>query len=97
MDGGLRFDRDARNIAHLGFHNVRPDEAEQALAGDLMDLEHNVTPDGEERWTAVGQTGAGRVLVIVWTTLEDGSHRAITAYPATKGLEAVYFRLTKGE
>jgi uncharacterized DUF497 family protein len=97
MYGGLRFDWDTLNITHLGSHNVRPDEAEQALAGDLMDLEHNVTPDGEERWTAVGQTTAGRVLVVVWTMLEDGSYRTITAYPATKGLEAVYFRATKRE
>jgi uncharacterized DUF497 family protein len=97
MDGGLRFAWDTHNIAHLAVHDVRPDEAEHVLAGDLMDLDHNVTPGGEERWTAVGQTVAGRVLVIVWTILEDGSYRAITAYPATKGLEAVYFRLTKGE
>ena len=62
-----------------------------------MDLDYNVTPEGEERCTAVGQTSAGRVLVIVWTTLEDGSYRTITAYPATKGLEAVYFRVRKGE
>jgi uncharacterized DUF497 family protein len=75
---------------------VRPDEAEQVLAGDLMDLNHNATPDGEERWTAVGRTLTGRILVVVWTILEDGSHRTITAYPATKGLEAVYFCLTRG-
>jgi uncharacterized DUF497 family protein/predicted DNA binding CopG/RHH family protein len=81
MDGGLRFDWDTHNITHLGSHNVRPDEAEQVLAEDLADLEHNVTPESEERWTAVGQTGAGRVLVIVWTMLEDGSSRTIAAYP----------------
>jgi uncharacterized DUF497 family protein len=61
-----------------------------------MDLNHNVTPDGEERWTAGGQTLNGRTLVVVWTILEDGSHRTITAYPATKGLEAVYLRLRRG-
>ena len=97
MSGGFRFDWDTLNIAHLASHNVHPGEAEQALGGDLMDLNHNITPDGEERWTAAGQTTAGRVLVIVWTMLEDGSYRTITAYPATKGLEAVYFRVTKGE
>lgn len=62
-----------------------------------MDLDFNATQEGEQRWTAVGQTLAGRVLVIVWTLLEDGTYRIITVYPATKGLEAVYFRLTKGE
>jgi uncharacterized DUF497 family protein len=83
--------------SHLAFHIVHPIEAEQVLAGDLMDLDHNVTPAGEERWIAVGQTVASRVFVIVWTILEDGAYRAVTAYPATKGLGAVYFRLTKGE
>lgn len=96
MDGGLRFAWDAHNIAHLAVHNVRPDEAEQALAGDVVDLDHSFTPDGEERWTAVGRTSAGRVLVVVWTMFEEGSYRPITAFPATKGLEAVYYRLTKG-
>jgi uncharacterized DUF497 family protein len=96
MDGGLQFDWDTHNITHLASHHVRPDEGEQVLAGDLMDLNHNVTPSGEERWTAVGQTLTGRILVVVWTILEDESHRIITAYPATKGLEAVYLRLTRG-
>ena len=97
MGGDLCFDWDSHNISHLALHNIRPDEAEQALASDLVDLDYNVTPDGEQRWTALGQTFAGRVLVIVWTLLEDGCYRTVTAYPATKGLEAVYFRLTKGE
>src|SRR5260370_34427032 len=97
MGEGFLFDWDAHNIDHLAQHDVRPQEAEEALASDVMDLDHNITADGEERWTAVGQTLAGRLLVIVWTVLEDGSYRPITAYPATKGLEAVYFRLTKGE
>jgi uncharacterized DUF497 family protein len=97
MDGGLRFDWDTHNIRHLALHHVRPEEAEQVLSGELMDLNHAVTAGGEERWTAAGQTAAGRILVIVWTVLEDGAYRAITSYPATKGLEAVYLRLTKGE
>jgi uncharacterized DUF497 family protein len=97
MDGGLRFDWDSHNISHLALHNIRPDEAEQTLSGDVVDLDFNITKDGEQRWTAVGQTLAARILVIVWTILEDGAYRIITAFPATKGLEAVYFRLTKGE
>ena len=62
-----------------------------------MDLDYNLTAEGEQRGTAVGQTLAGRVLVIVWAILENGSHRTITAYPATRGLEDVYLRLTKGD
>ena len=61
-----------------------------------MDLDYRVTEDREERWTAMGQTTAGRVLVIVWTMLDDGSYRPITAYPATKALESVYYRVIRG-
>ena len=62
-----------------------------------MDLDYCVTEDGEERWTAMGQTTDGRILVIVWTVLDDGvSHRPITAYPATTALESVYRRVIQG-
>ena len=50
MNGDLRFAWDAHNIEHLALHNVRPGEAEQALAGELMDLDYRITPDGDERW-----------------------------------------------
>ena len=96
MDGGLRFDWDVHNVGHLARHNVQPEEAEQALSGQIVDLDYSVTEDGEERWTAMGQTTAARLLVIVWTVLDDGSYRTITAYPATKGLESVYHRVIRG-
>lgn len=85
MEGGLRFAWDPHNIAHLAQHNVQPEEAEQALAGEIMDLDYRITEDGEDRWTAVGETAAGRTLVIVWTVLDDGSYPPITAYPIHKG------------
>ena len=96
MDGGQRFAWDAHNIGHLARHKVRREEVEQALSSDVVDLDYRVTADGEERWTALGQTASGRVLVIVWTVLEDGSYRPVTAYPATKRLESVYRRLIQG-
>lgn len=93
MDGGLRLDWDVHNGGHLARHNVRPEEVEQALSGEIVDLDYRVTEDGEERWTAMGQTAAGRLLVIVWTVLDDGYYRPITAYPATKALRSVYHRV----
>jgi uncharacterized DUF497 family protein len=56
----------------------------------------STTQGGEERWTALGQTASGRFLVIVWTMLDDGSYRPITAYPASKDLQSVYRRLIQG-
>jgi uncharacterized protein len=97
VDEGLRIDWDVHNVGHLARHNVRPEEAEQVLSGLIVDLDYRVTKDGQERWTAMGQTTAGRLLVIVWTVLDDGSYRPITAYQATKGLESVYHRVIQGE
>ena len=96
MDGGLRFDWDVHNGGHLARHNVRPEEAEEALSGQIVDLDYRVTEDGQERWTAMDLSTAGRLLVIVWTVLDDGSYRPITAYPATKGLESVYHSAIQG-
>jgi len=96
VDGGLRLDWDVHNGGHLARHNVRPEEAEQALSGGIVDLDYRMTDDGEERWTAMGQTAAGRLLVIVWTVFDDGSYHPITAYPATKDLEFVYRRAIQG-
>jgi uncharacterized DUF497 family protein len=66
----------------LAGHKVRPEEAEQTLSGLVVDLDYRVTEDGEERWTGMGQSTDGRILVIVWTQLDDGSYRPITAYQA---------------
>ena len=74
----------------------RSEEAEEALSGQIVDLDYRVTEDGQERWTAMGLSTAGRLLVIVWTVLDDGSYRPITAYPATKGLESVYHSAIQG-
>lgn len=86
----MQFDWDVHNTDHLARHGVSPDEVEQALVSDLMDLDHRITEDGEDRWTAVGQTRAGRVLVVVWTMRYGDHYRVITAYPATGRLEAIY-------
>jgi uncharacterized DUF497 family protein len=71
----LQFAWDTHNRGHLGRHNVRPEEAEQALRGDILDLDYKVTEEGEPRWTAIGRTIGGRILVIVWTVLRDGRYR----------------------
>jgi uncharacterized DUF497 family protein len=72
VHGGLRFDWDVHNVGHLARHGVRPEDAEQALSGQILDLDYGVAENGEERWTAMGQATDGRILVIVWTVLDDG-------------------------
>ena len=90
MDEGPAFEWDVHNLDHIARHDVSREEVEQALAGDLLDLDYRVTEEGEDRWAAAGRTVQGRILVIVWTVREYGICRPITAYLATKGLEAIY-------
>ena len=89
VDGGLRFHWDVHHVGHVARHNVQPEEVEQALSGEIVDLDYHITEDGDERWTVMGQTTAGRLLVIVWTIIDDGFYRPITAYLATKDLRAI--------
>jgi uncharacterized DUF497 family protein len=45
--------------------------------------------DGEERFVAVGMTGAGRFLAIIWTDRE-GLIRVVTAFDSPDDDQAVY-------
>ena len=84
----LIFDWDEANEAHVARHNITPEEVEQVFANDPMDLGADVV-DGEERYTAVGQTKRLRVLVLVWTMRGDAI-RPITAFDASERLATRY-------
>lgn len=66
------------------------DEFEELLQNEPLDLEYE-TETGEERYKSLGATRRGRVLVVVWTA-RRGRVRAITAYPATRRLRALYMQ-----
>jgi hypothetical protein len=51
----VRFDWDHANAEHIARHSVKPDEAEQAIRNDPLDMHYEVV-EGEERWTAVGHS-----------------------------------------
>lgn len=78
---GIEFDWDEANIKHLAVHKVTPTEFEQVLTNEPLDLDYE-SIDGEERYRAVGLTGAGRLLSVVFT-IRGGRVRGITAFPAT--------------
>lgn len=69
------------NVAHIWAHGVTPTEAEDAI------LDRRATPaetrrvGGEQRFTIIGATSAGRVLLVVFVLRQDAI-RVITAYPA---------------
>jgi uncharacterized DUF497 family protein len=75
----FEFDWDDANLKHLKRHRVRPEEFEQAIL-DAVDLDYEDV-GGEDRYHAVGATGSGRLLYMVWTPRE-GKIRAVTAFTA---------------
>ena len=85
------------NRSHLSEHGVSPEEAEQVVVNNPVDLEVQLR-NGEDLTLQVGETDAGRILVVV-TTWRDGGIRVITAFPANKKLRTLYesYREEDGE
>jgi uncharacterized DUF497 family protein len=89
----LQFDWDDENIRHLARHQIAPAEAEQILQNRPRDLESHLR-SGEERMAQIGETDAGRILIVV-STVRDSKVRVITAWPARERLRR-YFQSQKG-
>jgi len=88
----LQFEWDQENIGHLARREILPDEAEQVLKNRPRDLEAELR-NGEERVTHVGETDAGRILIVV-STMRGQKARIITAWPAKERLRR-YFQTQK--
>ena len=88
MEEAIEFDWDEQNKKHLKSHGVSPQEFEQVIVNDPLDLEYQVE-SSEERYKALGVTDNGRVLIVVWT-LRAGKVRAVTAYPAGRPYAKLY-------
>lgn len=82
---------DAGNIDHIARHNISPEEAEQVVENDPFDIARYLR-NGEERLNQVGETNAGRVLVIV-TTQRGEDTRVVTAHPADRDMRALYAQM----
>ena len=93
MAGAVEFDWDEANIRHLRTHRVSPDEFEQLIASEPLDLEYQVE-NREVRFKSLGRTNAGRVLIAVWT-IRHGRIRPITAYPAHRRYQKLYWGYEK--
>jgi len=81
---------DEANISHIARHNVSPEEAEQVIQNDPLDLAVQVI-NGERRNPQVGETNKGRILVVISTQHED-DERVVTAWDATKAEKALYLQ-----
>jgi uncharacterized DUF497 family protein len=75
------FDWNEANIRHIAEHDVTPYEAEQVIANDPLDIPPLQVRNGEVRCMQLGETDAGRLLVVI-TTERDEKLRVVTAYDA---------------
>lgn len=89
-----QFDWDEENIGHIAKHNVLPEETEEVILGDPMDIGFDVV-DGEERWTYLGETNDGRIL---WTTiaLRGKRMRVVTAFEPERHWKVFYLEEKAG-
>ncbi len=78
----MQFDWNEANIAHIARHHVTPDEAQQVVANDPLDLEVQLRK-GEERIVHLGETDDGHVLFVI-ATVRGEKIRVVTAHPANK-------------
>ena len=81
---------DNANVSHLARHNFSPEEADQVIQNDPFDLEIQFV-DGEIRNPQVGETDAGRLLIVISTPHGD-DERVVTAWDAPKTDKAVYLQ-----
>ena len=95
MSGVLKpaFDWDDANTAHVARHSVTTAEAEEVVSGASLPV-HTEEREGEERHTELGETAAGRLLVVVWTWRRRRI-RVVTAFPAKRRWRTLW-RQVKG-
>jgi uncharacterized protein len=82
------FHWDKANLGHIAEHGVSPDEAQQVINNDPFDIEFQYR-NNEERTVPLGETIAGRIIVVVSTWRGD-LVRVITAFPAPQALRTLY-------
>ena len=86
----IEFDWDKANIGHLARHRVLPEEAEQVILNNPVDLGMEIV-GREERYLNLGATVRRRVLLVV-TTWREERVRVVTAFEPIKRLIEFYSR-----
>jgi len=89
------FDWDSANIRHIAEHDVSPEEAEEIILGDPMEMDFERSAEGEDRWTYIGETNQAQVFQVV-ITLRDNRIRVITAYQPTRRDKLLYLAIKAG-
>ena len=89
----IEFDWDDANRKHLAAHKVTPDEFEQLIGNDPLDLDYEQI-DNKVRYRSIGLTNGGRLISVVWT-IRNGKIRAVTAFAAGVSDRKAFFERTK--
>jgi uncharacterized DUF497 family protein len=84
----VQFDWDDENRTHIAIHGVSCAAAEQVITNEPFDLEFQVM-NGEQRFVQLGETNAGRILIVV-STWRETLIRVITAFDAQKAMKRLY-------
>ena len=87
---GEKHECDEANIGHVARHSVLPEEAEQVILNDPVDLGMEIV-EGEERYLNLGATVQHRILLVVTTWREDRV-RVVTAFEPIKRLIQLYYQ-----
>lgn len=82
------FSWDASNESHVARHGIAPSEVEEVLRSVPVQAGSD-DRGGETRFRAIGETAAGRVLVVVYVE-RQGAIRPVTAFPANRQLRKWY-------
>ena len=88
MTEGLQFEWDDANRKHVARHSVAPEEAEQAMKNDPLELK-GLVRKGEFRKLCIGLTDSGRYLTLVYT-IRGKRIRIVTAYPSHRDHRRIY-------
>ena len=82
---------DDNNVEHLwAAHRVTPDEVEEIIFGaDGEPASYRVIRDGGN-YTIFGETGGGRLLIMVGEFLRDGRFRAFAAREMNQSEKRAY-------
>jgi uncharacterized DUF497 family protein len=89
----LNFDWDEENIRHLARHQISPAEAEELIGNRPLDLNSELR-NGEERVMQIGETDAGRVLIVI-TTMQGKKVRVVTSWPANKNYRRYFLSMKR--
>jgi uncharacterized DUF497 family protein len=84
------FDWDDANILHIAEHDVLPEEAEDVLLGDPVEIDFDEDAD-ELRWSYVGETSSARILQVVVTFRMD-TMRVVTAFEPIRRVVMMYLK-----